>query len=68
MNAKSIRAVAAALTLGVAATLAWDAEAGSELVTFPETYAEGVRAKTSTAAFPATSRRSGRTSSTRSIK
>ncbi|PWC38791.1 cytochrome P460 family protein [Azospirillum sp. TSO22-1] len=43
MKAKSIRAVAAALTLSVAATLTWDAKAGSELVTFPETYAEGVR-------------------------
>ncbi len=43
MNAKPIRTVAAVLTLGVAATLTWEAWAGGELVTFPETYAEGVR-------------------------
>ena len=42
MKAISIPAAATAMVFAVAATLAWQARAGRELVKFPETYAEGV--------------------------
>ena len=41
-RAISIPALVAALVPGVAATYAWQAGAGGELVKFPEAYAEGV--------------------------
>lgn len=43
MKAKPIHILLMTLVLGVAATLAWQAQAGRELVRFPESYAEGVR-------------------------
>jgi hypothetical protein len=42
MKAMSIHPLATALVLGVAATLAWPAKAGRELVKFPENFTEGV--------------------------
>lgn len=43
MKIISIRAVATALALAVLAGVGWQAKAGGELVTFPESYADGVR-------------------------
>ena len=42
MKATFIHMIAAALTFGALSTLGWQATAGGDLVTFPETYAQGV--------------------------
>jgi hypothetical protein len=43
MNLVSIRRLSATLLLGALVTFAWRADAGRELVRFPETFADGIR-------------------------